>query len=279
MMHTPEEARAIAAKWYERIGIDKKYDKEFYETLAMAELPHTGDIIEYVTANPKGPEVLPILLYHCEALAERYRELGIGEDVLLAVLDDLRIYCEEWSAVEGRYTFGTTNWFRRHFSVTLFRLGRLQFGMTQAAADYPTVGLMHGENMVDVHIPRGGKMTPEACRESFRMAREFFARYFPDFKYNFFTCNSWLLDATLTDFLPEDSNIIRFGRMFRPASVAKGNYMLSYLYPIGTRVEDLPHITPKTRLAADIKEALLAGRVFSPTFGVIPAEEVDTYEV
>ena len=191
----------------------------------------------------------------------------------------MRIYCEEWSAVEGRFTFGTSTWFRRHFTVTLFRLGRLQFGMTTAAADYPTVGLMKGENMVDVHIPRGGKMTPEACREAFLMAREFFARYFPDFEYKFFTCNSWLLDATLTDFLPEDSNIIRFGRMFRPAAVAKGNYMLDYLYPIGTKVADLPNVTPTTRLAADIREALMAGRIFSPAFGVIPAEEVDTYKV
>ena len=241
----------------------------------MAELPHTGDIIEYVTANPKGPEVLPILLYHCEALAERYRELGIGEDVLLAVLDDLRIYCEEWSAVEGRYTFGTTNWFRRHFGVTLFRLGRLQFGMTPSPVSAPSVGLLKGDATVDVHIPRGGRLSPEECRASFLQARAFLAKHFLDYSYAYFTCNSWLLDPTLIEFLPRESNIIEFGNTCHRVYTQTGNYMLDYLFPIGTTLATRPSVTPTTRLAAAVKDALLAGRKFYPSFGVIPADFFD----
>ena len=273
--HTPEQARAIAAKWYRALSINPRWDEEFYRVLESTPLPDEQDPVEFASKNPVGAEALVILLYHAEALAERYRAAGIPEEILIATLDDLRIYTEEWSDVKGELTFGTATWFKRHYSMTLFRLGRLQFGMTTAPVSAPAVGLAKGDPTVDVHIPRGGRLTPEECCASFREARAFFAKYFPDYQYAYFTCNSWLLDPTLVEFLPQESNIIRFGNMFHRVYTQMGNYMLDYLYPIGTTLATLPAITPTTRLAATIKDALLAGRKFFPTFGVIPADAFD----
>jgi len=63
-----------------------------------------------------------------------------------------------------------------------------------------------------VHIPASGPMDPAACRESFRLAREFFPRHFPERRFEAFTCSSWLLDAQFEDYLKPDSNIVQWLR-------------------------------------------------------------------
>jgi hypothetical protein len=62
--------------------------------------------------------------------------------------------------------------------------------------------------------PRGGPMTPEAVTASLDEARAFFPRHFPDERYTTFSCGSWLLDPRLLEYLPEDSNIVRFQQRF-----------------------------------------------------------------
>ena len=272
---THEEKAAIVRKWYALLGIDKKYETELEEAIAETEIDETLDPVEYTKPAPTGRGALVQILFYCEGLAERYREAGIPEEILLDTLDDIRIYCEEWSAVKGHLTIATANWLYHHFGMELFRLGRLQFCMAATRADYPERGIPKGEPILEVHIPRGGKMTPELCRASFRAARAFFARFFPEYRYSYFTCNSWLLDKTLSDFLPPESNIIKFGNLFDRLSCSEALYMLDYLYPIGTKKEDLPNITPTTSLAAKIRDAVLAGKKFYPAFGVIPADAFD----
>lgn len=92
------------------------------------------------------------------------------------------------------------HWFTRHFRGSLYRLGRLQFDRAEPA--------------LEVHIPGDGPLTPAACDESFAAARPFFAEHFPDEHYDRATCSSWLLDPQLADYLPADSNILRFQRRF-----------------------------------------------------------------
>ncbi|GAA1719612.1 acyltransferase domain-containing protein [Kribbella yunnanensis] len=100
-------------------------------------------------------------------------------------------------------------WFGRHFRGSLYRLGRLQFDRTTR----------HGEPILDIHIPSGEPLTPEACDSSLTAARPFFARHFPAEDYKRAVCTSWLLDPQLADYLPEDSNILRFQRRFTPETV------------------------------------------------------------
>lgn len=274
-LHTAEEARAIAAKWYERLGFPKKYDEEFRAALATAALPPQKDALTLAAEKAEGSEALIAFLYHCEELASRYRERGISEEILLATLHDLVIYCEEWSEVRGKLSFGTANWMSRHFSLKIFALGRLQFEMASLWRDFPEIGMEKGAPILSVHIPRGEKMTPEACLDSFRRARAFFAEYFPDFHYTHFTCFSWLLDASLSEFLREGSNILQFGNLFTRVHTVESLALLDYLYPIGTTKETLETVTPVNRLAAEVKDAILRGRAFYSSFGVIPADRFD----
>ena len=76
--------------------------------------------------------------------------------------------------------------------------------------DFLDVDVKMGEAYLDVHIPHGTPFTEESCQESFCMAREFYAKHYPEFEYNYFGCYSWLLDTTLRKLLREDSNIVKF---------------------------------------------------------------------
>ncbi|HBC86079.1 MAG TPA: hypothetical protein DCZ94_03905 [Lentisphaeria bacterium] len=62
---------------------------------------------------------------------------------------------------------------------------------------------------IDLHIPPGGGMTPEACRDSFKTAFEFFNTHFPEKKSSAIVCNSWIFNTQFEKLLP-DSNMVKF---------------------------------------------------------------------
>ncbi|NLE67198.1 MAG: DUF5596 domain-containing protein [Lentisphaerae bacterium] len=81
--------------------------------------------------------------------------------------------------------------------------------ITLALADWECI-LKPGDMILDMHIPAGGRMTLEACAESFRGAKEFFARQFPCMPARAIICRSWIFSPNLPEFLPPDSNLVRF---------------------------------------------------------------------
>lgn len=62
-----------------------------------------------------------------------------------------------------------------------------------------------------IHIPGGGKMTPEACKESFYEAYEFYKKYFPEKKIDAFVCISWIFWPEYEKAMPS-SNLAKFMR-------------------------------------------------------------------
>jgi hypothetical protein len=79
--------------------------------------------------------------------------------------------------------------------------------------------------VLDMHIPAGGKMSPEAVRESMMTAREFFAKYFPDKPPVGFVCWSWIFSPVLDQILPGESNLVK-------------NMHEVYLFPYSSDPED-----------------------------------------
>ena len=92
------------------------------------------------------------------------------------------------------------------------------FGRWRISFDPPAAGLdgsfRRGDPALGVHIPGGGGLTPEACDASFAQARLFYERHFSREQYRIAECGSWLLDEQLAEYLPADSNIVRFQRRF-----------------------------------------------------------------
>lgn len=115
-------------------------------------------------------------------------------------------------------------WLWHHFRGELYQLGRLQFqrallgertGQAVRAAGLP---LGPGDACLSVHVPGcRGPLTPQACDASLGLAKDFFARHYPEETYRVAVCHSWLLDPQLEGHLPGQSNIVRFQRRFRMA--------------------------------------------------------------
>ncbi|MYT70427.1 MULTISPECIES: acyltransferase domain-containing protein [unclassified Streptomyces] len=150
-----------------------------------------------------------------------HREHGVPDDVSRHTLADLGR-----NLAVHRRRFGTTGllvpwWPTRHFRGELYQLGRLQFERhrlgkrTGAAVAAAGVGAGPGDPCLSVHIPDfRGPFTPRACDDSIARARDFFARHFPREPARAAVCHSWLLDGQLRQYLPADSNIVRFQERF-----------------------------------------------------------------
>lgn len=153
-----------------------------------------------------------------------HRSRGIPDDVSRRTLADLGRHMAVHRRARGGPGLLHPSWNTLHFRGELYQLGRLQFqrsvlgdrmGGAVAAAGHSAGP---GDPCLDLHITDfRGPLSPEACDRSMALAREFFARHFPEERYETAMCHSWLLDPQLKRYLPADSNIVRFQERFRLA--------------------------------------------------------------
>lgn len=263
------EVKTVIKGWYERLHLPKEYKAEFEKALATTPISDAIEINTYNTDEPDGKRNLLSYLFMCEALKNRYAEKGIDEQILLDTLSDIGIWLDVWTELKGELYLGELSWLRRHLEMRLFRLGRLQFCMAECEHDCPEYNLKKGDPIIEVHIPADGPLTPAECERSLAQAREFFAKYYPDYDYRCFTCHSWLLDPTLGKLLSEDSNIIRFQKMFENAANDPSDSILRYVFKWNTNARNLKYAPVFSSFAASVKKEFLSGTQFYETLGVI----------
>ena len=140
--------------------------------------------------------------------------------------------------------------------------------MGGAEHDVPKYGLKKGDPVIEVHIPAGEKLSPEECKKSFDAAREFFAKYFPDYKWEYFTCHSWLLDPSL-DNLMDGGNILAFRDMFDVTVDEDSAAILRYVFKWNTSTLNLKSAVCPNAFAERVKKYALAGGALHESFGVI----------
>jgi hypothetical protein len=85
--------------------------------------------------------------------------------------------------------------------------------------------LCKGDWVLDMHIPAGGGMEPEAVHASWRRAAEFFPRHFPETLPKAYVCWSWIYNPNLGEILPPGSNLVR-------------NIQEAYLLPVASSPDD-----------------------------------------
>jgi hypothetical protein len=185
-----------------------------------------------------------------------HRDHGIADDVSRAILADLgrnlaihrRMRGEAWPVVHS--------WLTLHVRGGIYELGRLQHH--------------RGDTAINLHIPESGPMTPDAVAASLDEARAFFPRHFPDERYTAFTCDSWLLDPQLLEYLPADSNIAQFQRRFElePDGRDADVEVLRFVFrTVTTPLDQLPRHTVLQRAIVD---HLKAGRHWHVRRGSFP---------
>ena len=73
------------------------------------------------------------------------------------------------------------------------------------------VAIRPRQPLIDMHIPSGGGMTLELCKQSFLDAFDFFEKYLPGQTLPIIRCHSWIFNSDLEPLLP-DSNIAKLMR-------------------------------------------------------------------
>jgi hypothetical protein len=155
-----------------------------------------------------------------------------------------------------------------------YQLGRLGFHLGELSLSGGACGYVLG-----VHILAGERLDMEACAESIDRAHAFFARHFPDRPVAWFTCESWLLDPQLADYLDPRTNIIRFQRLFTilplpdPFEIRSRNDegLRGYLFA-GFDDTALDRLPQDTRLRRAYVDHLRAGRHWHVRTGWRPME-------
>ena len=256
------KTQQIIEKWYQKLEFPKKYDEEFYQILEEIPVPEELRIEDTDPWSPYGKENLVQHLYFVEQLREKYEANGLPESVLLDTMKDIVNWTNTWSDVRGELWLEETHWLRLHFNLQLFCLGRLHYYKGIMWADQPDMGLKQGEGFLDVHIPAEGPLEYEKCVESFHLANEFFAKYYPDFSYENFYCDSWLLDESLKKYLKPESNILKFQTLFTPVRKRPENDILHCIFHKDTNEENLADAVPTSSFAKKIKEDALKGVQF-----------------
>ena len=256
-------------KWYRRLGFPKELDEQFFVALRQIPVSDAITVESYYKYCKCGKRNLISYLFLCEKTKEKYEAMGLPESILDATLSDLVRWTVEWTNVKGELYLGELSWLARHLSASIFRIGRLQYCKGKAAVDFPSLGVLKGDPIIEVHIPKGERLTKENCLASLSEARAFFKKHFPDYDYKCFTTHSWLLDDALKKYLPEESGILAFASLFEIAGGEESYELLKYIFTWDTTRLNLPYRYPYSSLAAKVQRAVLSGETFHEVHGAI----------
>ena len=265
--------KALAKKWYNYLEFPSEYNEHFDKILSR------DDIEDYLLAKSCA-EVSQIndfeisLVYalaSCESLKAKYDDAGISEEIFKDTMTDIRTWSVDYLERHKKGGLDHLYWIEHHLNFSLFKLGRLQFNFNKAKMDYEPLGIKKDDNTLGVHIPRSEPFTPEVWEASFAMAKEFFAKYFPDYSYNYYSCFSWFLSPDLDKLMNKDSNVLKFQKLFTVAYTEENDIMLYFTFGWGTTLEDIEKIEAKTSLQKRIKKYVAEGNKLTHGYGFIKA--------
>lgn len=186
-----------------------------------------------------------VFLSAVPAIRQWHASHGVTDEESWEILADVGRQVAVHRRIFGHSGLHTHRWLTLHFRGLIFSFGRLQFERQRSWVAVPDAFEV-GDRVLSVHIPESGPLTPAVCDESFAAAIAFYERVFPDEKYEFAVCGSWLMDTQLADVLPAASNIVRFQRRFastghsRDGDAAVLEFVFRYL---GTDLDGLPQDT------------------------------------
>lgn len=263
------ETSVIIEKWYKKLHFNSKYDTQFYEALHTIPIPADTNISDYDFDCTDGKKNLLAYLYMCEALQTRYVENGISEKILLDTLSDIVRWCDTWSDIKGELYLGEIGWLACHMRFQLFMIGRLQYCIEPVSEKLTKFGMTLGEHYLGVHIPATGPLRIEDCEQSLAMARGFFEEYFPHMQYSWFSCNSWLLDDTLQEILPKNSNILKFAAIFRVVEKKQADDIIRFVFGWDATRDNMDMWNCRSGFAKTVKDCIANGKVFYESRGLI----------
>ena len=129
--------------------------------------------------------------------------------------------------------------------------------------------LATGDDVISVHIPAEGRMTPELVDEAFQIADDFFAKHYGDMDFKAYVCSSWLLNTDIKEFLDADSNIIRFQNRFRIVITSTNGYSLYWHVFRMENFVPLEELKPANSFQQKFLDRVKAGQTLYNGYGYI----------
>jgi len=251
------------------VGHVLKYIKPEYEYLSYF------DMYNEIDANYAGLMCLFSVISGLSYMKKFYETKNIPQEYLYASLSDLNVWMSN-AKKTGVIGLHNDAWLAFTMRGLLFKIGCLQF--EPSSFNFYNMSKTGYKSSVEknipvlaVHLQEGEKLLSVA--ESLSEAKEFFKQYFSDVSYKAFVCNSWLLDPALLNFLDENSNIIKFMKMF---TVLPGKGEPNALISVfGSADVDLNLFSPITSLQKNMKNYLLSGKKVADRFGFILIDDCD----
>ena len=211
-----------------------------------------------------GAMQLCVLAHLADYALEKNLQRGISREITIKTLKDVNVWIENYRTEHGKDGLKEFCWLKYHYTGDLFHLGRLQYRIEKSLDGVP-----EGEYAIETHIPQGAPLDTEECLRSFDMAKEFFAKYFGEWEPKYFMCDSWLLNPNLALVLDEDSNVVKFMRLWTPIPFVddESRQAIERVFGFGTTMADIKNAPERTGLQRRLKKYLLEGGQMRLTAG------------
>ena len=131
--------------------------------------------------------------------------------------------------------------------------------------------LRPGDNVINLHIPRGCDLSVEAVKESLAEGMKIARSIYPELDLRGAVCYSWLLDPILEELLGKDAKIARFMRLFSTFPLrSNGTSVIARVFPgcAGGSVP-LEKYPEDSTLQRNLKRHMLNGGYLYDTGGVV----------
>ncbi len=205
-----------------------------------------------VYTDLKDEEALCTLAYMAEYVREKNAARGICEEITIATLKDINIWIDNYLLQHGKFGIDKFGWLINHYRGNLFRIGRLQFILRPSDAHIPS-----GDFVLDTHIPQGEPLDISECEKAFLLAGDFFKNLYPQYDFQYFYCYSWLLDENLQNFLSDQTNLVRFMKLWTKYTSEKNmSSIIERVFGFGMTREKLQDAVLNTGLQINLKKYL-----------------------
>lgn len=215
---------------------------------------------------------LAVCIEYIKYTEEKYRLLGIDDEILKETMKDIGIWCKN-NDNKGLKNYA---WIQNHLKAELFKIGRLQYQFYRCnnpTFDYSVLPFDKGENTIFIHIPQGEKLIFSDCINSLKEAKSFFAKHFPNYKFDFFICESWLLYDENQQFMKPSCNILQFQSLF-DIVMSKPDDRQAIERIFGKRKPIKRNYPENTSLQKSAKEFMLQGGKMGEGVGIIPISRI-----
>ena len=178
----------------------------------------------------------------------------IPEEIWMETMKCFPRFISEHRRSYGRDGFDRYGWTTRQIGAKLFRIGELEYELTEDKEGRKEIGL---------HIPSDAKLEAERMNASLEKADAFIRERFPEWAGAPKTCESWLLSPALKDLLPEGSRILRFQEAFElEETYPEDDAALEWVFYVaeGQRKElDISRLPENTSLQRKMKAMIMKG--------------------